>query len=396
MLIHQNFPGQFRHLALHYANQPEHQIIAIGRQGCPGLPGVRTLTYQLHRQPVKGSHHYLRTFESGVLHGQAVVRLLLQLKQHGFLPDVIVAHPGRGESLFVKEVFPESKLIHFCEWYYHPSGVDAGFDPEFPLSLDDQARIRTRNAMHLLNLEQCDVAVAPTHWQKQVHPASYHNKIQVIHEGIDTALLGPNPQAEFTLPNGHTIRTGDPVVTYVARNLEPYRGFHVFMRTLPALLAAHPTCQVMIVGGDSVSYGSKPKHATGWKEALLQEVSIDPNRVHFLGKIPYDRYRLLLQISAAHVYLTYPFVLSWSLLEAMATGCLVIGSDTPPVREVIQHGVNGLLVPFFDQARLVRTLQHALSHPMDYQALRNAAWQQAQGYARERGLATYATLFGAS
>uniref|UniRef100_UPI0010F5299E glycosyltransferase n=1 Tax=Chitinivorax sp. B TaxID=2502235 RepID=UPI0010F5299E len=266
----------------------------------------------------------------------------------------------------------------------------------FPLTMDDRARIRARNGLHLLNLEQCDVAVAPTHWQKQVHPPAYHDKIQVIHEGIDVQRLGPDPDARFTLPNGKVLKPGDPVVTYVARNLEPYRGFHVFMRALPQLLTQHPTCDVVIVGGDGVSYGSKPKHAANWKETLLKEVSIDLNRVHFLGKLPYDRYRTLLQVSAAHVYLTYPFVLSWSMLEAMATGCLVIGSDTAPVREVLQHGVNGLTVPFFDPDAIAAQTTRALNQAHTLAPLRQAAQTTAQRYAVENGLAAYAQLLGQS
>ena len=238
-----------------------------------------------------------------------------------------------------------------------------GFDPEFPAALDDRLRVSTWRAHHLLALEQCDVAIAPTQWQKSQFPATYQPKIQVLHEGIATDVLGPDPQAQLTLPNGQVLKAGDPVVTYVARNLEPYRGFHVFMRSLPALLAAHPTCQVLIVGGDEVSYGRAPKNAKSWREALLREVNIDTSsetgRVHFLGKLPYAQYRRVLQVSAVHVYLTYPFVLSWSLLEALASGCAVVASDTAPVREVIRHGENGLLVDFFDGAQLVDAIASA-------------------------------------
>lgn len=224
------------------------------------------------------------------------------------------------------ETFPCTKP-GAVEWFY-ANGPDMGFDPEFPVALDDRLRVSTWRAHHLLALEQCDVAIAPTQWQKSQFPATYQPKIQVLHEGIATDVLGPDPQAQLTLPSGQVLKAGDPVVTYVARNLEPYRGFHVFMRSLPALLAAHPTCQVLIVGGDEVSYGRAPKDAKSWRGALLREVNIDTNsetgRVHFLGKLPYAQYRWVLQVSAVHVYLTYPFVLSWSLLEALASGCAVV------------------------------------------------------------------------
>lgn len=378
LFIHQNFPGQFRHIAAHLAKQPDVQVLAIGRDQAPGLPGVRLLRYKPHRTASANTHPYARTFEEGVLHGQQVLRLLLDLKVKGYRPDVIVAHPGWGETLYAKQAFPESKLIHFCEYYYRTDGADAGFDPEFPLTLNDAASIHSRNALHLLNLENCDAAITPTRWQHSLHPAAYHDKIKVIHEGIDTANLGPNPDAVLRLPNGHQLKAGDPVVTYVARNLEPYRGFHQFMRALPRLLAAHPTCQVVVVGGDDVSYGSKPKDAPDWRTKLLRENPVDSSRVHFLGKVDYATYRTALQVSAAHIYLTYPFVLSWSLLEALACGCQVIASDTAPVREVIRGGENGLLVDFFDGEALVGCALEILANQKNNFRQREIASQSVQ------------------
>ncbi len=334
-----------------------------------------------------------------MLHGQAVCRLLMQLKDQGFVPDVVLAHPGWGETLYLREVFPQAKLIHLCEWFYGANGPDMGFDPEFPVTLDAQLRVSTWRAHHLLALEQCDVAIAPTQWQKSQFPVTYQPKIQVLHEGIATDLLGPNPQAELILPNGQVLKAGDPVVTYVARNLEPYRGFHVFMRCLPALLAAHPTCQVLIVGGDEVSYGRAPKNAKSWREALLREVNIDTSsetgRVHFLGKLPYAQYRWVLQVSAVHVYLTYPFVLSWSLLEALASGCAVVASDTAPVREVIRHGENGLLVDFLDGSQIVEAVKKVLGDPTGMQAMRQAAVESVRGrFAQARGTVRYLAELG--
>jgi glycosyltransferase involved in cell wall biosynthesis len=279
------------------------------------------------------------------------------------------------------------------------NGPDMGFDPEFPVALDDRLRVSTWRAHHLLALEQCDVAIAPTQWQKSQFPATYQPKIQVLHEGVDTYALGPDPQAQFTLTSGQVLKAGDPVVTYVARNLEPYRGFHVFMRCLPALLAAHPTSQVLIVGGDEVSYGRAPKNARSWREALLREVNIDTSsetgRVHFLGKLPYAQYRRVLQVSAVHVYLTYPFVLSWSLLEALASGCAVVASDTEPVREVIRHGENGLLVDFFEGVQLVKTVLKVLTDQSVMHAMRQAAVESVSGqFAQASGTAGYLNLMG--
>ncbi|HEY1089696.1 MAG TPA: glycosyltransferase family 4 protein [Burkholderiaceae bacterium] len=347
------------------------QVIGIGRDTAPGMPELEQsgrltlIRYKPHRQVNPAQHHYLRRMEDAVLHGQAVARVLLKLKAQGFTPDVILAHPGWGETLNAKDVFPNTRLVHYAEWFYNApaegngldpdwQGADIGFDPEFPVTFDDRARIRVWNALHLLNLENCDAAISPTHWQKAQHPKAYLDKITVAHEGIDTENLGPDPKAAIKLPNGTALKAGDPVITYVARNLEPYRGFHQFMRALPAVQKEHKTCHTVIVGGDDVSYGRMPEGATNWREKMLAEVGsqLDPTRTHFLGKVPYERYKRVLQVSAAHVYLTYPFVLSWSMLEAMATGCFVIGSHTAPVREVLNHGFNGWLISMFDRSAI--------------------------------------------
>lgn len=394
LFIHQNFPGQFRHIAAHLAKQPDYQVLAIGRDSAPGLPGVKLLRYKPHRTTSPQTHPYVRSFEDAVLHGQQVLRLLLDLKGKGYRPDVIVAHPGWGETLYAKDAFPNARLIHFCEYYYHAQGADMGFDPEFPPTVDDYARIRSRNALHLLNLENCDQGITPTHWQHSLHPAAYRDKIQVIHEGIDTDLLGPDPNATLTLPNGRVLKAGEPIITYVARNLEPYRGFHTFMRALPQVLKEHPTCQVVIVGGDGVSYGTKPKDAPNWRIKMLRENPVDLERVHFLGKVPYDTYRKVLQVSAVHVYLTYPFVLSWSLLEAMASGCLIVGSDTSPVREAIIHGEIGFLVDFFDSDELAINIYCMVNGKYIYE--RRCAEFAAKSYSSRGGVDKYLKIVGGS
>lgn len=240
LFVHQNFAGQFRHLATHLAGLPDMDVLAIGRDTAPGLPGIRLIRYRPKRSAGKGTHPYLRSFENAVLHGQQVARLLVDLRDKGYRPDIIIAHPGWGETLYAKDVFPATRLVHFCEYFYHSKGADAGFDPEFPIDLNGAARLRSRNALHLLNLENCDLGLTPTRWQHSLHPKAYQNKIRIIHEGIDTEHLHPNPHATLTLPDGTHLRAGDPVVTYVARNLEPYRGFHIFMRALPETAAATP------------------------------------------------------------------------------------------------------------------------------------------------------------
>lgn len=395
LFLHQNFPGQFKHLAGQLAANPANRIVALCQQQAPRHPRIAThIVYQPARKA--HGHHYLRTMEEGVLNGQAVARALQKLKHDGFTPDIVIAHPGWGEALYVKDIFPEAPVLGHFEFFYHADGADANFDPEFPLSLDSRLRIRTRNALHLLNLQTCDAGVTPTHWQKSLHPAEYHRKLAVIHEGIDTQLVAPNPEQTFTLPDGAVLTRQDEVITYIARNLEPYRGFHQFMRAVPRLCARRPKAHIVIVGGDDVSYGGKAPSGKTWREHMLAEVSVDPGRVHFLGRLPYAHYLRLLQVSSAHVYLTVPFVLSWSMLEAMSAGCLVVGSDTAPVREVIEHGKNGLLVDFFKPGEIVEAVEQVLDHPDRMQALRDAARQTiVERYEVRQSLRAYGNLIGA-
>lgn len=348
LILHQNFPGQFREVAKAWSHNPAIHVMGLGRDTAPGMPGIPWQRYRLDYVPIKNQHPYLRQMEHAVLHGQAVARKLRQLSLKGYKPDIVLAHPGWGETLFLRDVYPDVRLIHLCEWYYGKPGSDVGFDPEFPTSPEVNSRMRAWNALHALNLTQCDQGISPTHWQRSQHPDEFQAKITVQHEGIDTRYFTPDTTASFKTPSGVVLRAGDPVITYVARNPEPYRGFHIFMRALAKIQKQHPTCHAIIVGGDEVSYGQPPKGAKNWREKMLQEVTLDPNRTHFTGKIPRAAYRKVLQVSAAHIYLTYPFVLSWSLLEALSTGCMVIGSRTAPVEEVIRDGENGVLVDFFD------------------------------------------------
>jgi glycosyltransferase involved in cell wall biosynthesis len=390
LVLHQNFPGQFGHLVRAWAQRPGWDVRALGRDTAPGLRDFDSLTrYKLARSPHSHQHPYLRSMEAATLHGQAVARTLLDMKRQGFTPDAVLAHPGWGESLFVKDVFPDARLVHFCEWYYNAEGADLGFDPEFPLTFDDRARIRTWNALHALNLAQCDAAVTPTHWQKSRHPEIFHPKIAVQHEGIDTENLGPDANAWLKTPSGAVLKAGDPVVTYVARNLEPYRGFHIFMRALEKLQRQHKTVHALIVGGDEVSYGKRPTDAKHWREKLLREVQLDPIRTHFLGRIPRAEYIKVLQVSAAHVYLTYPFVLSWSLLEAMACGANIVASDTAPVREVIRDGENGVLVPFFDMSVAATRILLALRFGRSNDLFRTRAYRTAQRHSFPAGMHGY-------
>ena len=374
LFVHQNCPGQFKHLAPALAADG-HEVVFIGQKDKRTPPGVKRLEYEPHRTVTPKIHPYLVGTEAAVLNGQAVARLGFKLRSQGFVPDVMIGNPGWGETLFLKDVWPETPLISLCEFYYNGRGSDVGFDPEFDTGPDAILRARARSAQHLLAVEAADVAYSPTEWQKTQFPTAYHEKIRVIHDGIDTDMIKPNDAARFNLPDGTALTAQDEVLTYVSRNLEPYRGFHVFMRALPEILKRRPDARVVIVGGDDVSYGGRPKDGGTWREKLLTEVGPLPDRVTFTGRIPYQDYLSLLSVSSVHLYLTYPFVLSWSMLEAMASGAFVIGSATPPVEEVIDEGRNGWLVDFFDTNAIAERVADALEQRHHLEHLRAAARQ---------------------
>ncbi|WP_080932548.1 glycosyltransferase family 4 protein [Pseudomonas fluorescens] len=393
LIIHQNFPGQFRHVALAALSRPSIAVTAIGRDTAPGVPGIKLFRYRPVRKKSDDVHPYLHKYEEAILDGQQVLRVLTKLKQEGYYPDVILAHPGWGETLFVKDVYPDTPLIHFCEYYYHSKGADMGFDPEFPCAVDASSRLRLLNSMHLLNLEQCDVGISPTHWQRSLFPPIYHSKIHVIHEGVPLQSPERVSSTSVKLPSGHEIKAGQSIVTYVARNLEPYRGFHSFMRSIPYIQVECPDAQIVIVGGDGVSYGRMPIGYESWRSKMLAELKVDLSRVHFAGKLPYETYRAVLRVSDVHVYLTYPFVLSWSLLEAMASGCVVVGSNTAPVKEVIVDGVNGLLVDFFDSEAMAEKICNVLESSDDFSLIKESAISTARRFDIKHGVKGYFEIF---
>ena len=371
LFIHQNFPGQFKHLAPALAALPGHRVVAMHINATPPMAGVQLVRYGLPRQPPGKTHRWLTDLETKVIRGEAAYRAALALKQNGFSPDVIVAHPGWGESLFLKDLWPQARLGIYSEFYYHAQGADMGFDPEFSAVKDDDAcRLRLKNANYELHFPMSQGGLAPTHWQRSVFPEPFRSQITVMHDGIDTQLVRPNAAVQMVLGTRRgevRLTRQDEVITFVNRNLEPYRGYHIFMRALPAILRARPKARVLIVGADGVSYGALPPQAagagpgkppTGWRDIFLNEVKaeLDMDRVHFLGNVPYADFLQMLQLSAVHAYLTYPFVLSWSLLEAMSSGCAIVASDTAPVREAIEHNQTGRLVDFFNVAGLANNV----------------------------------------
>lgn len=377
LFLHPNFPAQFRHVATLLAKNPKNQLVfGTKTENNLQISGVHKVMYQVAREPNPQTHHYVRVLEGAVLQGQGVYRLCDDLKKKGFYPDLVYSHSGWGPSLYVKDAFPRAAHLSYFEWYYNARGADADFDPSEPLSADDYLRIRTKNAPILMDLAHCDWGISPTYWQRSQFPEVFHPRITVLHDGVDTEYFKPKPGAKLVLPEKNLdLSHVDELVTYVARGMEPYRGFPQFIETLGILLERRPQVHAVIVGENRVCYGKAAPQGTTYKDMMLEKVPLDMSRVHFTGGLPYGQYLQVIQASSVHVYLTRPFVLSWSMIEAMSTGCLVLGSDTEPVREVIEDGKNGLLVDFFSPHKIADRIEEVLDHPDRYAQLRQNARQ---------------------
>lgn len=385
LFIHQNFPGQFKFLAPALV-QRGHEVVGMTLQNIDQTQwqGVRLFRYSVSRGSTKGIHPWITDFETKTIRAEGCFRGALELKASGFEPDVIIAHPGWGESLFLKRVWPNAKLGIYCEFYYQEHGADVGFDPEFPAKDPaDGCRVHLKNINNLLHFDIADAGISPTYWQASTFPEPFRSKITVVHDGIDTDAIVPDPNVAVTLNGSLQLTRQNKVITFVNRNLEPYRGYHVFMRALPQILREHPDAHVMIVGGNDVSYGASPGEGKSWKDIFANEVRGDiPDaqwaNIHFLGNVPYKSFIALLQLSTVHVYLTYPFVLSWSLLEAMSAGCTIVASDTQPLHEAIRHDQTGRLVGFFDVDKLATETSNLLNDAEARQRLGTAARQFAR------------------
>jgi glycosyltransferase involved in cell wall biosynthesis len=360
LFLHQNFPGQYKRLSREMGVREAYKVVALGQKS-PFDADFGPLHYEGYSAgPGQAADLFppLSFFSEQVRRGDTVRWRLLDLKQRGFSPDVCFVHPSWGEALFLRDVFPRTKVVSFLEYYYRSHASDLDFDPEFQTPSLDLQYVSLRNLTALQAAALSDVLVSPTQWQAQTFPAPVSDRIKIIHEGIDTQAAQPGPARPLSLGSRGVIAPGETLITYVARSLEPYRGFHSFMRAVPALQKLLPHAHIAIVGKDEPSYGRKPSGGQTWRRLMLDEVGpgIDRQRVHFLGTLPYTDLINLFRLSTVHVYLTYPFVLSWSLLEAMAAGCAVVASDTAPVKEVIEDGYNGVLTNFFDHDALAETI----------------------------------------
>ena len=378
LFVHQNMPGQYRELVQWLAKAGGHRIYFLTqRQNAPKLPGVETRVYCPHHRPDAKAYGLSSVWEEAAGSGFGAVAAAQQIeKKEGFRPDIIIGHVGWGELSFFKQLWPDVPIIGYFEYYYNMTGGMVGFDPAEKITAHAPYLNHARNLVPLANIETVDLGHCPTYWQRDRFPESFHRKLYVCHDGIRTDQLLPNPKVSLQLGRlAQPVTRDDEIVTYVARNLEKTRSFHTMMRALPRILAERPKARVVIVGGDDVSYGKQSDHPGGLRGEMSAELGdrVDWERVHFVGKVPYPDFQKLVQISRCHIYLTMPFVLSWSLLEAMSMQATIVASDVAPVREAVTHGETGLLVDFFEHDALAAQVVEVLANPQDHAHLGPAA-----------------------
>lgn len=379
LFVHQNFPGQFPRIADALVARGD-EVAAIGGGTATDHQGVKLVRWSHHRGSTPGIFDAATRAEADLIRGEAAVAAAVGLRNDGFVPDVIVGHPGWGETLHLKDIYPKARLILFGEFYYRYFGADINFDREFDTpTLRGAMRTNGKNATVALAYTMADLIVSPTRFQASTLPEIFRPRIRILHEGVDLSRARANPNAKVTLPNGRVLDRTTPVITFINRNFEPLRGFHIFMRSLPALLDAVPEAQVVLIGSDGNGYGTPRQDERSWREAMAEELGdrLDHDRVHFVGRVGHQEMIDILSIGAAHVYYTYPFTLSWSLAEAMACECLILASDTAPVRDAITSGVNGVMIDFFDVAALSDAMIRAVREPQSFEGLRREARQTA-------------------
>ena len=378
LFVHNNFPAQFGFIASRL-QQMGHRCMAIGSESARPIEGVEVAQWKTARSSANGILPAAVRIEADLIRGAAATDAALALKSKGFSPGLIIGHPGWGETTYLREIFPAARQIAYAEYFYRSVGGDVGFDPEFSPPLTEAPHlVYAKNAGMALAFGEAEAIVTPTPFQASLLPEMFRARTHVIHEGVDTATIRRHAAPRLELGNGKVIDGSRPLVTLINRRFEPLRGFHIFMRALPAFMAAVPEADVLVIGADERGgYGKPADGNTTWGQTLFSEVAdkVDRARIHFVGRVPHALMIEALSLSSAHVYYTYPFVLSWSLLEAMSTECLIIGSDTAPVRDAITHGQNGILNDFFDVEALSTALIAACRTPEQFAPLRKAARQ---------------------
>jgi glycosyltransferase involved in cell wall biosynthesis len=386
LYVHQNFPAQFGHIARHLVQKNGWRCTFVSETPAGTVEGIEKIQYKLAGGATKSTHFCSRTFENAVWHTDAVYNALKA--RPDVQPDLIVGHSGFGSTLFLSELYPDTPIVNFFEYYYRAHDPDSDMDFRTDLNWDvpevKYLRSRCRNAMILLDLQNCDAAYTPTKFQKSRFPDEYLPKLQTIFDGVDRGVyhgyneeLRPAPGARGTRTlAGREVGPDTRVVTYVSRGFESMRGFDVFMKAAKKIYQQYPDVLFFIVGTDRIAYGGDESYIApykSFKDWTLAQDEYDLGKFVFAGRMNPSDLGKLLASSDLHMYLTVPFVLSWSMMDALSCGAVVLGSATAPVKEMIRDGENGLLADFFDTDEMAEKAVRVLRDPAAFRPLGRAA-----------------------
>jgi len=378
LFSHQNFPAQFGSFGAYLARNGWEVSFFSENDTIPPPPGCKLFKMTPHRKPTEGVHRFAKPLEQAMINGQAFANTAIAALDTGLKPDVVVAHSGWGSGTFAKAVWPECKYVSYVEWFYRWPGLDKSHRMDEATSADDRARALARNAPTLLDLVEADMVFCPTNFQAAQFPDWLRERIKVMHDGVDTARLAPNPSAKMPVL-ALDLPPDAEIVTYATRGMEPHRGFPDFMRAIALLQKSRPKLHALIGGEDRVAYGAKLPAGQSWKQIMLDELDLDESRLHWTGLLPRDQWLKLLQATHVHIYLTVPFILSWSMIEAMSVACPMVVSNTAPVLEAMTPDVTGLVVDHVKTEELAA----AIARLLDDRALAKRLGAQARWHVKQ-------------
>lgn len=383
LFCHTNFPGQFGPFGAWLARQGWQVTFATARADAEPPAGTSLFRFA-QGAPATATHRHARPLDQALHTAESFAVAARQAREAGILPEIVVAHSGWGAGTYARAVWPDAAFVPYVEWWYRYPRVDVLPDerpPSDPTAV--AARALARNAPMLLDLAEADAAICPTNFQAAQFPRHLRARLTVQHDGVDTALLAPDANARARLSGRLGLPLTAEILTYATRGMEPYRGFPEFLRAVAMLQRDRPALHTVIAGADRVAYGEALPAGESWKTRMLAELSLDHSRLHFTGLLPGEAYRTLLQGSDVHVYLTIPFVLSWSMIEAMSVACHLVVSDVAPVREALGGAAAARCVNHHDPASLAAGIATALDDPAKGAPLREAARRRAvSGYDR--------------
>ena len=389
LLIHQNFPGQFRDLAPAWLARG-HRVTALGSASAPeDDPRWDGLTYVRYR--LDGIEE-----PSVEERGHAVAEACRQLQQKGLVPDLVMVHTAWGESQQLREVFPTTPLVVFPELWGHAEALGFGIDQQLTGQSAEDSWFEQENQLAATAIDESDAAIVACEAQSQSFPLPWRDQLTVLPEGLEQSKYGATPSAELRW-NNHIFAAGQPLVTLVSRNLEPLRGLRQAVLAWPAIAAAVPDAQLLLVGDRGQGYGMEvPPAGDDHLSAALKTLpkGVDHQRIHWLGSLDHSIMVRLLQVSACHLALSYPYTLSWSVLEAMACGAALVSNHGSPIARELIDGHNGLLVRFNDHHALAQAVIELLNHPARRAQIGTAALHTIeQRFSLPKSLASFEQLF---